>query len=236
MMAHESKTEVPSIEKQPAAPPASMRAAILGSLAAALLALTLLSWLANEVFEGDTRHFDEAVRGWVHQFASPALTTAMKVISALGSEVLVAVFVVAVAVFLKIKWRRAAIWLMLTMAGGLVLEVALKHGFHRTRPAPFFGVAPHSYSFPSGHSLMSLCIYGVLAGVLSTRVRSGALRVLIWVTAVVLAGAIGLSRIYLGVHYPSDVVAGYLTAAMWVSTLLVADRVRKHRKLKNSDD
>ncbi len=207
-----------------------MRAVILGSLAAAVVALALFSWIADEVGEGSTRQFDESIRGWVHQFASPPLTTAMKVISALGSEVLVLVFIVAVVTFLKIRWRRAAIWMMLTMAGGLVLEVVLKHEFHRTRPAPFFGMSPHSYSFPSGHSLMSFCIYGVLAGLVTARIRSAPLRVLIWVSAAVLVGAIGLSRIYLGVHYPSDVVAGYLAAALWVSTLIAADRVRRHKR------
>jgi len=225
--------ELPPIERE-TVPPPSMRAVILGSLAAALVALLLFSWIAEEVFEGGTRQFDEGVRAWVHQFASPALTTAMTVISALGSEVLAAVFSSAVVTVLKIGWRRAALWVLLTMAGGLVLEVALKHGFQRTRPAPFFGVAPHSYSFPSGHSLMSFCIYGVLAGLLSKRIRSRAWRVLIWVTAAVLVAAIGLSSIYLGVHYPSDVLAGYVAAALWVSTLIVADRVRMRKRLRRA--
>jgi undecaprenyl-diphosphatase len=225
-------SELPSIEKQPAPTP-SMRAAIVGGLVAAVIALVLFSWIADQVGEGRTRQFDDSVRAWVHQFASPPLTTAMKVISALGSEVLAAVFIVSVVVFLRMKWQRAAVWMLLTMAGGLILEVALKHGFHRTRPAPFFGVAPHSYSFPSGHSLMSFCIYGVLAGLLTARIRSGPLRAVTWVTAGVLVAAIGLSRIYLGVHYPSDVLAGYVAAALWVSTLIVADRVRKHRRAHN---
>ena len=224
-------SDLPSIEKQPA-PPASMRAVILGSLAAAVVGLALFSWLADEVFAGHTERFDATVRGWVHQFASPGLTRAMVVISALGSEVLVAVFVVSVIAFLRMKWRRAAVWMMLTMAGGLILEVALKHGFRRTRPAAFFGVAPHGFSFPSGHSLMSFCIYGVLAGLLTARIQSPAWRVLIWSGAAVLVAAIGLSRIYLGVHYPSDVLAGYLAAAVWVSTLVTADRVRRRKKLR----
>ena len=226
--------DVPSIEKEPVAPPPSMRAVILVSLAVALAGLALFSWLADEVFAGHTQRFDAAVRGGVHRFASPLLTRAMVVISAMGSEVLVAVFIIAVVVFLRMKWRRAAVWMMLTMAGGMILQVVLKLGFRRTRPAPFFGVEPHSYSFPSGHSLMSFCIYGVLAGLLAARIQSPALRVLIWCCAAVLVGAIGLSRIYLGVHYPSDVVAGYLAAAVWVSTLVTADRVRKHKKLRKT--
>jgi undecaprenyl-diphosphatase len=219
----EGPTPVPS-------PSLSLRATILASLAAAVLALWLFSWLAEEVFEGDTLRFDDAVRAWIHQFASPSLTSVMVVISALGSQVLAVAVIIAGVIFLGLKWRRAAIWLLFTVAGGLVLEWTLKYAFHRARPAPFFGAVPLSYSFPSGHSLMSFCVYGVLAGLLSHRIRSASVRMMVWILAVALVAAIGVSRIYLGVHYPSDVIAGYLTAAVWVSALLAADRVRQHKR------
>ncbi len=224
-------SDLPSIEKQ-LAPAPSMRAVILGSLAVAVIALVLFSWIADQVGEGRTRQFDATVRGWAHQFASPGLTQAMIAISAMGSLFLAIIFIISLLVFLRMKWRRAAVWMLLTMAGGLVLEVTLKQAFHRTRPDAYFGVEPHSYSFPSGHSLMSFCIYGVLAGLLAARIRSSWLRIVIWAFAALLVAAIGLSRIYLGVHYPSDVVAGYLAAAVWVSTLVMADRVRKRKKLR----
>ena len=112
-----------------------------------------------------------------------------------------------------------------------MLELTLKYAFHRPRPAPFFGAVPHTYSFPSGHSLMSFCIYGVLAGLLSHRIRSAAVRIMVWILAAALVAAIGVSRIYLGMHYPSDVIAGYLAAAVWVSASLAADRVRKRKRL-----
>ncbi len=114
------------------------------------------------------------------------------------------------------------------------MELTLKYAYHRARPVPFFGGVPHTYSFPSGHSLVSFCVYGVLAGLLSHRVRSTTHRLLVWLVAAVLVLAIGLSRIYLGVHYPSDVLAGYLAAAVWVSSLVAADRVRKHKRRKKN--
>lgn len=228
---HAENSELPGIEREVPAPVPSMRAAILGSLAAAVLALLLFSWLAEEVFEGGAVRFDDAVRAWVHQFASPSLTSAMVVISALGSQVLAVAVVIALVIFLRLKWRRAAIWLLLTVACGLVLELTLKYAYHRPRPAPFFGAVPHTYSFPSGHSLMSFCIYGVLAGLLSHRIRSAAVRIMVWILAAALVAAIGVSRIYLGMHYPSDVIAGYLAAAVWVSALLAADHVRKRKRL-----
>lgn len=78
---------------------------------------------------------------------------------------------------------------------------------------------------------MSFCVYGVLAGLLSHRIRSAGVRIMVWILAVALVAAIGVSRIYLGVHYPSDVIAGYLAAAVWVSALLAADRVRQQQRL-----
>lgn len=200
------------------------------SLIGAILFLFLFSWLAHEVFEGETNRFDFAIRGWVHQLASPALTRAMFVISWMGSAGLLLLFLISIAGFLIFRWRRGALWLVLSVAGADVLILTLKYSFHRQRPAAFFGSDPHSYSFPSGHALASFCFYMVLAGLLSSRVRSSGLRMAIWIAASLLVAAIGLSRIYLGVHYPSDVIGGYLAAAVWVTTLLAADHMRGRRR------
>ena len=148
----------------------------------------------------------------------------------LGGTGLAVALLVALAAFLVARWRRAAVWLIITMAGALVLDVGLKYGFHRPRPAPFYGPLPHSYSFPSGHAVFSFCFYAVLAGLVNDRVRSLALRIVIWIVAALLILAIGFSRIYLGVHYASDVIAGYLAAALWVSAMIFLDRLRIHRR------
>jgi len=204
-------------------------AAILASLGAAALALFLFAWLGNEMLEGDTRHFDQAIREWVHRYASPGMTSAMTAISLLGYNLLIVELVIALAIFAKLRWRRAALWLTVAMTGSLVLDLVLKYIYHRTRPMAYFGMAPHSYSFPSGHALCSFCFYGVLAGLLSARTKPLAWKLLIWIAATTLVIAIGLSRIYLGVHYPSDVVAGYLAATVWVGTIIVLDHVRTVR-------
>lgn len=204
-------------------------AAILACLGAAVLALFLFAWLGNEMLQGDTRHFDEIIREWVHSYASPGMTRLMNAISLLGYNVLIVELVIAFAVFARLRWRRAALWLTVAMGGSFVLDLTLKYIYHRTRPTAYFGVAPHSYSFPSGHALCSFCFYGVLAGLLSARTKPLAWRLLIWFAAAALVIAIGLSRIYLGVHYPSDVVAGYLAATVWVGTVIVLDHVRKMR-------
>jgi undecaprenyl-diphosphatase len=189
--------------------------------------LVLFSWLAEEVFEGDTRRFDEQVRAVVNQHASPTLTAAMRVVTYFGSTILIsALGVCAVLAFYLLKWHRAALLLVITMAGAFLLNAVLKLSFHRARPVPFFGlVAPHSYSFPSGHALFSFCLFGLLAIVINRRVPSAAVRGGVWATAALLVVLVGCSRIYLGVHYPSDVLAGYAAAFVWLLAVALGDRL-----------
>lgn len=211
--------------------PASLISVVLSmSLGITVLAILLFSWIATEMREGDTIRFDDNIRGFVHSFSSPGTTKFMFAISFMGAGGLIAMLAAAVILCVVKKWHRALGWLALTMMGATVLDLALKYGFHRARPVPFFGAVPHSYSFPSGHSLFSFCFYGVMAGLINARVRSHWLRVALFGTAVILIALIGLSRIYLGVHYPSDVAAGYVAGAIWVSTMITLDRIHKTRR------
>ena len=191
------------------------------SFAISALALVLFGWLAEEVFEGDMTRFDAVVRATVHGWSTPHLTAAMQVLTFLGSVLfIVSATLLLCLLFWWYGWRREALRLAVAMLGAAGLDEILKHAFRRPRPVPFFGPTPHTYSFPSGHSLSSLCFYGVLAGLMGSHLRQRGWRLLLWVLALLLAGAIGLSRIYLGVHYPTDVVAGFLAALMWIGGLL----------------
>ena len=103
----------------------------------------------------------------------------------------------------------------------------MKLGFHRARPAPFFGIpAPNSYSYPSGHALFAVCFFGTLAWILAARRASRLARGALWGGAIVIAWLIGYSRIYLGVHYPTDVIAGYASALVWLTVLEAGGRWR----------
>ncbi|HEX6905252.1 MAG TPA: phosphatase PAP2 family protein, partial [Terriglobales bacterium] len=218
-----ANTESPIPESAPA-----LGAVLLGSLALSLLALLFFSWLTREVFEGELLKFDLHIRMAVHQWANPTLTLAMEAISDLGSPVfLSALFVVLIITFLLVRWRHAAVWLAVTMVGALALDVTLKDVFHRTRPVSYFIPEPAGYSFPSGHALGSFCFYLLLAGLLTARIHNLAARVLIWLLAALLVAAIGFSRVYLGVHWPTDVIAGYAAAAFWVAGLVSVDRWRR---------
>jgi undecaprenyl-diphosphatase len=203
---------------------------LLGSLTSAILFLALFGWLAEQVFEGDLRQFDLHIRNFVHQFASPPLTKVMQGFTDLGSVgALSILFGIALACFLLAKLRGPAVWLFVALGGTVILDVTLKLAFHRARPEPYFGPMPSSYSFPSGHAMGSFVFYGVIAGVLCARISRQLTRVLIWFAAAILVTAIGFSRIYLGVHYPTDVIAGYAAGAVWVSSLIFVDRVGLRR-------
>ena len=204
---------------------------LIGAILAATAALCVFAWLAEEMLESDTARFDAVIRAFVHGFASPTVTRVMQGFSFLGSVGMqMALTVAAVLLFLYYHRPRAASLLAITMAGAGVLDVVLKLAFHRARPVPFFGTSPPSFSFPSGHALGSLCFYGALASILSAHHPSRRMQAAIWTVAVFLTGMIGLSRIYLGVHYPSDVIAGYSAAVVWVAAVGFSDKILRRRQ------
>ena len=198
----------------------------IGLLAAAIV-MVLFAVLASEVLEGETQHFDDAVRMTVHGVASPRATTLLHAITQLGSPLfLLPMTLVASLIFLRRRRIRGAILLTATMVGVSLLNWILKSVFQRPRPLPFFGLTvPASYSFPSGHSLAAFCFYGALAALVTARLRSTFWSALVWAGAVVIIVAVGFSRLYLGLHYPSDIIGGYATGFVWVLTVASADRM-----------
>jgi membrane-associated phospholipid phosphatase len=204
---------------------------LLGAFLIAAAALFIFGWLAEEMLEGDTQRFDSFVRAAIHQHATPGLTHLMMGFSFIGSVGAVSVLcVVILSAFLYFRRVRLAALLAVTMIGMAALDFTLKLAFHRPRPVAFFGPSPSSYSFPSGHAFGALCFYGVLAAIFAARAPEKAAKSCIWTGAVLLIGMIGLSRIYLGVHYPSDVIAGYCAGAVWVAAVGFLDRILMDRR------
>lgn len=205
-------------------------------LLAGLVLLTASAWIfgavAEEVAEGDT-HVDTRLAAWLHARATPGWTSFFEAVTALGNvPVLINVTLVAALV---LAWRRLVEelrLLLLVVIGAELLTLGLKLGFHRERP--FFAnplATESSYSFPSGHASVSLALYGTLALILARHVSSIGARVAILAAAGALAALIGFSRLYLGVHFLSDVIAGFSLAIAWVTTcmLLLHLRVRLKR-------
>jgi undecaprenyl-diphosphatase len=210
---------------------------LLLGLTAAIGTLVFFGWLADEVLDGETRQFDEATRAAVHQFASPAMTTAMRGISFLGSGVFLTIATAVVIIgFASRKWGREAKLMAVTMIGASALNVTLKLAFKRARPVPFFDLLPpSSYSFPSGHSLTSACFFGAFAAIITARMKRRRPRILVWIVCTSMFLLIGLSRIYLGVHHTTDVIAGFAAALIWILVVRFVELTLRRRRQRKEE-
>ena len=210
-------------------PPRRVTRALIIGMVLALGSLFLLAWLSTEVMEGDAAHFDDYIRTVVHRRATPALTILMRGFTVIGSPwVLWPLVWISLFLLWRAGMRYETVLLAVAMSGSIVLEQGLKLAFHRPRPTPFFGLeAPVSFSYPSGHALFAFCFYGTLASLTVVHAREPGRRALIWSAAALMIFLIGFSRIYLGVHYASDVIAGYAAAFIWITAVTTGFRLRR---------
>jgi membrane protein DedA with SNARE-associated domain/membrane-associated phospholipid phosphatase len=203
-------------------------------LLAAAGGLWLFGGLAEDVLTGDPIvRFDQALDDYLRARATPPLTTFFLIVTALGSvEAIVLLGVVVAAV---LAWGRRWVFLgswLAAVAGSAVLNRLLKGLFER--PRPYFEhplLVETSYSFPSGHAMESFVVYGMLAYFAVLALRSWESRVAVVFGAALLVVLIGFSRMYLGVHYFSDVLAGYAAGGVWLSALITgAETIRRSKK------
>ncbi len=224
--------QLPQVQRGPK-PLRMVSIALAASLGVSVLALLVFAWLTQDVLRGRTLEFDVTVREFAYSHSSARLTLLLRSVSVLGSTpALIVLTATAALLFLRARWQRAAIWLLVTMAGASALTGVLKIAIARPHPVPFHVAAPETYSFPSGHALNSFCFYAVLAGLLCARIQRRILRIALWAGGAGLIAAVGWSRIYLGVHYPSDVIAGYAAAAVWVTALVTLDRLQRWCRMR----
>lgn len=205
------------------------------AVVAAILMLAGFGVLADEVIEGDTQAFDRAVLlalrvggDPTHPIGPAWLPEAARDVTALGSFTVLTFIVIVVAAALMLAGRARTGWfLVAAAAGGAIISSVLKTLINRPRPDLTGLTRVFTASFPSGHATSSAVIYltiGALLAATATRRRE---QVFYWAVAVFLVAAVGLSRIYLGVHYPSDVLAGWLIGAGWaIACGLVLRRLR----------
>ncbi|WP_168058315.1 phosphatase PAP2 family protein [Candidatus Manganitrophus noduliformans] len=202
-------------------------------LALILAALFLFADLAEEIWSGDEiAFFDQALARALREHATPTALRVFSAITWLGNVSVLAALGIAVGLLLVVLRRKFLLagWMTALMGGGL-LNVALKALFRRARPvlpSPF--VTESGWSFPSGHAMGALIAYGMLAYVLVI-LFNGRGRRWIVLTAALLVLLIGASRMYLGVHYFSDVIAGYVAGMAWLATCIAgAEIARRHRR------
>jgi undecaprenyl-diphosphatase len=212
-------------------------AALAAGLVAAVLGLLLFGWLGLQIRAGAPTAFDIAGRTGLRSLESPTLSGIMWGASVYGAPSrLSPLALLAAAIFLARGWRRGALLVLMTIAGAWLLDTGLKLLFARARPIPFYDYypAPSSYSFPSGHALFSVCFFGGLAVLLTHRISNRVAQVTVWLIALVIILLIGSSRVYLGVHYPTDVVGGYAMGLAWVTAVAFGDRLAERRRRRGS--
>jgi undecaprenyl-diphosphatase len=190
--------------------------------------------LAGEVTDGDTQAFDTRILEALRDPADPVkpigpawLEGSMIDLTAIGGPTVLGLTVVIVAGFLVLQTRyRTALVVAITSFSAELLSNVMKHAFNRPRPS----VVPHlrevfSSSFPSGHAMESAIVYLTLGAILMRAAESRITKIYIFATAVLLTALVGVSRVYLGVHYPTDVIGGWIIGFMWASICwLVAQR------------
>ncbi len=189
-----------------------------------LLASVLVVWafaeVTEEVIEGESRAFDRAVLLWIAANVPAWMDGPMRVVTALGYyAVVLPLLAVAILAFYLKGWKLSAVLLFVSTAGGVVLTTVLKSVFRRARPEFIdSGYTANFYSYPSGHATVAVGFYGALAVILAYHLR-GPARLAALAAGAALVLLIGFSRLYLGVHYPTDVLAGFLAAPLWLVTV-----------------
>jgi membrane-associated phospholipid phosphatase len=200
---------------------------LIGALLALAASLWIFGLVADNVIEDETGT-DQRLADWLHTQATDPVTDLFHAITFLGNFVtLLGVTLVAVVLLWRRRERTDAVFLALAFVGAQVLSNGMKLGFRRERP--FFAdplATESTFSFPSGHALVSLAVYGALALLLARRLRSNGQRALLFAGTALLVVAIGFSRLYLGVHFLSDVLAGFAAGLAWLSVLYIALEAR----------
>lgn len=198
------------------------------SVAAGLIVIALgaiaIGALVEDVTDGGgVAVLDHPVAGFVVTHRSGALTAVLRPVSIAGSPVVLAVVAVvagALLGFLRRSWEPVVL-ASVTVAGTGVLTAVFKEVLGRSRPPLADAVAAaDGYAFPSGHAAAAAAACGVLAWLCTALLRSWAGRVAAWAVAAVLAALVGISRVYLGVHWTTDVIGGWVVGVVWLAVVL----------------
>lgn len=193
----------------------------MAAIAAAVVCLIGFGGIAWAVESGRTTGFDGDVIRFVQGRESASLTHAMKAFTFIGStKPVIGIAVVAILLLgLALRRWREIVLLVCSLGGSTLLNSLAKSLFRRERPSLHRLIEETGFSFPSGHSMAAICLYGALVYILWRRIGGRSWRVAIAAVGIAVIALIGCSRIYLGVHYPSDVVGAYLLGGCWLAII-----------------
>lgn len=198
-------------------------AVLLSGIALVSGLILLFLRLADEVVEGETQAFDQSILMLfrdptnVNQLVGPSwLHEAVRDVTSIGSFSILGLLVLGIVIYLLLTNRRAiAVFALASVLGGTALSTLLKMTYNRPRPDLTTMSQQFTSSFPSGHAMLSAVTFLTLGAILSQLAPTRALRIYAIVAAIALTILVGVSRVYMGVHFPSDVLAGWCLGAAW---------------------
>ncbi|QDP20537.1 phosphatase PAP2 family protein [Sphingomonas xanthus] len=205
----------------------------------------LFGMIAEEVLEGDTHEIDRRLlllfreTGDVTNLIGPDwFEEVVRDITALGSySFIIILLIAATGYLLLVGKRRVALFLLVAEAGGMLLSNLLKTGFDRPRPDLEHGARVFTSSFPSGHATLSAVTFLTLGALLTRTTPDRRVKLYFLTLAAVLTMLVGTSRVYLGVHYPSDVVAGWCIGSAWAALCWAAALwLQRHGDVERADE
>lgn len=215
--------------KQKAYPTLSSFIAFFGVawLGVCIATVYILAELSDEVLEQEAFALDETILLHIHRLANPLLDKVMVFITNIGDPHTVVPLTVIAFVFLLVNRQRlAAAFFAINAAGGVALSYFLKLAFSKPRPQLWnSAIEEVTYSYPSGHALGSMVIYGFLSYVLAKMYPRYSAT--IYTFAVLMIVSIGFSRLYLGVHWPTDILGGYGIGFLWITACISLLRLRQ---------
>jgi undecaprenyl-diphosphatase len=195
---------------------------LLAGLIMSTVVTLMMAKVHEEISQPFLEHVDQSILQNIHAHDTPALTRLAFTLTFIGSpKALVPGILIAAIVLWIVKLRHDAVLLVVAIGGAALIDTVLKLHFRRIRPTvPWALVTEHSFSFPSGHSVGAVVLYGTITYLIWNHLHDLAERSAVIASALLLIAGIGLSRVYIGVHYPTDVAAGYLVGLLWLLTLI----------------
>ncbi len=191
--------------------------------------------LAEDVLTHDSMTlYDAGISRWILSLATEDGSQFFYLITLLGSSRFIAITSLLMSAWLvwRKRWLQVATF-VLTVGGGTLLNVLLKNIFLRPRPDfPNAFYLESGYSFPSGHAMLSILLYGMTAYLIASQTPSWKIQIRLWITAVTVSLLIGFSRIFLGVHYLTDVLGGWAAGIVWLVVCMGTYKLAQHSQIK----